>query len=203
MSGRSKAFDFAAYDALSAEQLKLGRFQPWIGQSFAEGAKRVVSPSAASGGFQHGRCWRARLPTRCDAAASLAKASPVPSAATMALEMIGPMPGMLVSRSHPASRFSSSSISPDNPSIRASSSSKSTANSLMIRSMRGESVSDGVARMRGSSDNASRHRCGKHHRRRIGCDSEAALSMLFCGETKPRTYLSTSRHLFPRRYSPR
>ena len=35
--------DFAAYDALSAERLKLGRFQPWISQSYAEGAKPVVS----------------------------------------------------------------------------------------------------------------------------------------------------------------
>jgi hypothetical protein len=35
----------------------------------------------------------------------LEKLSPVPIAATMALEMIGPMPGMLIRRSHPASRF--------------------------------------------------------------------------------------------------
>jgi hypothetical protein len=62
----------------------------------------------------------------------LAKASSIPIAAAMALEMIGPMPGMLMSRSHPASRFASSSISLDSPSIR---------------SMRGESVSEGVARM--------------------------------------------------------
>jgi hypothetical protein len=34
--------DFAAYDALSTERLKLGRFHPWIGQSYAEGAKPVV-----------------------------------------------------------------------------------------------------------------------------------------------------------------
>jgi hypothetical protein len=37
-----KAQDFSAYDALSTERLKLGRFQPWISQSFAEGAKPVV-----------------------------------------------------------------------------------------------------------------------------------------------------------------
>jgi len=70
---------------------------------------------------------------------------------TMALEMIGPMPGMLVSRSHPASCFASASISLDSPSIRSSNRRKSTANASMIRSMRGESVSEGVARMRGNS----------------------------------------------------
>lgn len=42
MSAAIKALDFAAYDTLSAEQLKLGRFQSWISQSFAEGAKPVV-----------------------------------------------------------------------------------------------------------------------------------------------------------------
>jgi hypothetical protein len=47
--------------------------------------------------------------------------SPVPIAATMALEMIGPMPGTLIRRSHPASRLASSSISLDKPSMRSSS----------------------------------------------------------------------------------
>lgn len=42
MNAAIKAQDFSAYDALSAQQLKLGRFQPWISQSFAEGAKPVV-----------------------------------------------------------------------------------------------------------------------------------------------------------------
>lgn len=37
-----KKKDFVAYDALSSERLKLGRFQPWISQSYAEGAKPVV-----------------------------------------------------------------------------------------------------------------------------------------------------------------
>ncbi|MGY3582566.1 hypothetical protein ACVIGB_008369 [Bradyrhizobium sp. USDA 4341] len=37
MNAAIKAQDFAAYDALSAERLKLGRFQPWISQSFARG----------------------------------------------------------------------------------------------------------------------------------------------------------------------
>jgi hypothetical protein len=42
MNAAIKAQDFSAYDALSAERLKLGRFHPWISQSFAEGAKPVV-----------------------------------------------------------------------------------------------------------------------------------------------------------------
>src|SRR4029077_19179656 len=50
----------------------------------------------------------------------LEKLSPVPIAATMALEMIGPMPGTLIRRSHPASRLASSSISLDKPSMRSS-----------------------------------------------------------------------------------
>ena len=37
-----------------------------------------------------------------------------PMAATMALEMIGPMPGTLISRSHPASCRAKTAISPDN-----------------------------------------------------------------------------------------
>ena len=47
--------------------------------------------------------------------------SPVPIAATMALKMIGPMPGTLIRRSHPASRLASSSIALDKPSMRSSS----------------------------------------------------------------------------------
>ena len=87
----------------------------------------------------------------------LEKPSPVPIAATMALEMIGPMPGTLISRSHPASRLASSSISPDKPSMRSSSRRQSEASSSMTRTMRGESTSGGVARMRGSS--ARKKRC--------------------------------------------
>ena len=42
MNDAIKAQDLSAYDALSAERLSLGRFQPWISQSFAKGAKPVV-----------------------------------------------------------------------------------------------------------------------------------------------------------------
>lgn len=37
-----KAHDFAAYDTLSAEQMKLGCFRPWVQHSFEENAKPVV-----------------------------------------------------------------------------------------------------------------------------------------------------------------
>jgi hypothetical protein len=42
MNAAIKTRDFSAYDALSAERLKLGRFQRWISQSFAEGAKPMM-----------------------------------------------------------------------------------------------------------------------------------------------------------------
>ena len=51
----------------------------------------------------------------------LEKLSPVPIAATMALEMIGSMPGMLIKLSHPASHLANSSISLDQTSMRSSS----------------------------------------------------------------------------------
>src|SRR5262249_37245875 len=44
----------------------------------------------------------------------LENASPVPIAATMALERHGPMPGTLISRSHPASCRAKTAISLDN-----------------------------------------------------------------------------------------
>jgi hypothetical protein len=57
----------------------------------------------------------------------LENASPVPIAATIALEMIGPMPGTLISRSQPVSWRAMASISPDKPSIRSSSRRQSPA----------------------------------------------------------------------------
>src|ERR1700704_6618459 len=89
----------------------------------------------------------------------LEKLSPVPIAATMALEMIGPMPGTLIRRSHPASRLASSSISLDKTSMRSSSRCQSEASPSMTRTMRGESTSGGVARMRGSSTRRKRCPC--------------------------------------------
>ena len=87
----------------------------------------------------------ARVPTR-RRSRPLENPSPVPIAATMALEMIGPMPGTLIRRSHPASRLASSSSSPDRPSMRSSSQRQSEVNSSMTRTMRGESTSGGVAK---------------------------------------------------------
>ncbi len=42
MAEAAKKHDFAEYDRLSAEQLKLGRFRPWVQHSFEEKAKPVV-----------------------------------------------------------------------------------------------------------------------------------------------------------------
>jgi hypothetical protein len=72
-------------------------------------------------------------------------------AATIALEMIGPMPGTLINRSQPASWRAMVSISFDKPSTRASSRRQSQARSSTMRTMRGDRTSDGMARMRGSS----------------------------------------------------
>src|ERR1700730_12513031 len=41
MEGAMRAGDFAEYDRLEAEQLKLARFTPWIQHSFEEGARPI------------------------------------------------------------------------------------------------------------------------------------------------------------------
>jgi hypothetical protein len=83
--------------------------------------------------------------------AAFVNASPAPIAATVALEMIGPIPGTLINRSQPASRRARTSISLDKLSIRSSSRRQSPARSSMTRRMRGDRASQGVARMRGNS----------------------------------------------------
>src|SRR6266700_1198459 len=60
-------------------------------------------------------------PSQAAKARPLANASPAPMAATIALEMIGPIPGTLISRSQPASRWAMASITPDKASMRSSS----------------------------------------------------------------------------------
>src|SRR5215472_13129419 len=60
-------------------------------------------------------------PSQAPKSRPLENASPVPIAATIALEMIGPMPGTLTNRSQPASRRARAVISPDKQSIRSSS----------------------------------------------------------------------------------
>src|ERR1035437_919284 len=72
-------------------------------------------------------------PSQAAKSRPLVKASPVPIAATIALEMIGPMPGTLISRSQPASRRAMASISPDKPSIRSSSRRQSPVRPSIIR----------------------------------------------------------------------
>jgi hypothetical protein len=42
MIDAAKKHDFGEYDRLSTEQLKLGRFRPWVQHSFEENAKPVV-----------------------------------------------------------------------------------------------------------------------------------------------------------------
>src|SRR5262249_11572567 len=56
-------------------------------------------------------------------------ASPLPIAATIALEMIGPIPGTPIKRSQPTSRRARTSISLDRSSIRSSSRRQSPARS--------------------------------------------------------------------------
>src|SRR5215472_13650613 len=72
-------------------------------------------------------------------------ASPVPIAATIALEMIGPMPGTVMSRSQLLSCRASASISLDRPSMRSSSRRQSPARSSTTRNMRGDRASHGDA----------------------------------------------------------
>src|SRR5262249_57558989 len=75
--------------------------------------------------------------------------------AVVVLEVIGPIPGTLISRSHPASCWARAAISLDNRSIR-SSSRRQSAKSLMIRTMRADSTSGDVAKMRGNSARKNR-----------------------------------------------
>jgi hypothetical protein len=42
MSEAIKRHDFAEYDRLSMEQLKPGKFRPWVQHSFEEGATPIV-----------------------------------------------------------------------------------------------------------------------------------------------------------------
>src|SRR5215470_807911 len=56
-------------------------------------------------------------PSQAAKSRPLENASPVPIAATTALEMIGPMPGTLTNRSQPASWRARAVISPDRQSI--------------------------------------------------------------------------------------
>jgi len=95
--------------------------------------------------------WRSREPASCAACHARTRI------ATMALEMIGPTPGTLISRSQPASWRASVSIYEESSSMRSSKRRQSPASSSMVRAMRGDRVSEGAARMFGSA--ARRKRC--------------------------------------------
>src|SRR6266700_7634856 len=98
-----------------------------------------------------------KSPSQAAESRPFANASPLPMAATIALEMLGPIPGTLISRSQPASRRAMASISPDKPSMRSSSRRQSPAKSSMTCTMRGDRTSGGVVSMRGNS--ARKKRC--------------------------------------------
>jgi hypothetical protein len=87
------------------------------------------------------------------------KADPLPIAATMALEMIGPIPGTVITLRQLSSAFASVSISSVTASIRSSSCLQSPARSLTMRTMRGESTSVRLARMSGSNWRRNRSPC--------------------------------------------
>jgi hypothetical protein len=63
----------------------------------------------------------------------LAKAAPLPIAATIALEMIGPMPGTVITLRQLSSLFANVSISSVTPSIRSSSCRQSLVRSATMR----------------------------------------------------------------------
>ena len=73
-------------------------------------------------------------------------ASPVPIAATIALEMIGPITGTVITLRQQSSLFANASISSVTVSIRLSSRRQSPASSVTMRTMRGERTSARLAR---------------------------------------------------------
>src|SRR5215470_20198682 len=71
----------------------------------------------------------------------LENTAPLPIAATIALEMIGPMPGTVINRLHPGSWLATIWISPDRLWIRSSSRRQSAARSSITCTIRSESTS--------------------------------------------------------------
>src|SRR5260221_59700 len=105
-------------------------------------------------------------PSQAAKSRPLVNTSPAPIAATIALEIIGPMPGTLINRSQPASWRAMASISFDKPSTRSSSRRQSRARSSIMRNMPGDRTSGGVARIRGKAglDLATRPLLTQHNR---------------------------------------
>ena len=90
-------------------------------------------------------------PIQAEKSRPLANAAPLPIAATIALEMIGPMPGTVMTLRQLLSLFAKVSISLVTGSIRSSSCRQSLARSATMRTMRGDRTSVRLARMSGSA----------------------------------------------------
>ena len=98
-------------------------------------------------------------PIQAEKSRPLANAAPLPIAATIALEMIGPMPGTVMTLRQLSSLFANVLISSVTASIRSSSWRQSLARSATIRAMRGERTSVRLARMSGSAWRRKRSPC--------------------------------------------
>ena len=77
-------------------------------------------------------------PIQAEKSRPLVNAAPLPIAATIALEMIGPMPGTVMTLRQLSSFFANVSISSVTGSIRSSSCRQSLARSATMRPMRGD-----------------------------------------------------------------
>ena len=98
-------------------------------------------------------------PIHAEKSRPLANAAPLPIAATIALEMIGPMPGTVITLRQPSSLLANVSISSVTGSIRSSSCRQSPARSATMRTIRGERTSVRLARMSGSAWRRKRSPC--------------------------------------------
>src|ERR1700720_4871204 len=87
-------------------------------------------------------------PSQAPKSRPLENAAPLPIALPISLEMIGPMPGTVISRSHAGSPQASAPISLDRTSMRSSSRCQSSASPSMRCSMRGDRTSVRLASMR-------------------------------------------------------
>ncbi len=98
-------------------------------------------------------------PIQAEKSRPLANAAPLPIAAIIALEMIEPMPGTVMTLRQLLSLFDKASISSVTTSIRSSSCRQSPARSATMRTMRGDRTSVRLARMSGSAWRRKRSPC--------------------------------------------
>ena len=122
-----------------------------VGMQYAR--SRLVSERHATLSHWH------RSPSHAEKSRPLANAPPLPIAATIALEMIGPIPGTVITLRQLSSLFANVSISSVTASIRSSSCRQSLARSATMRIMRGERTSVRLARMSGSAWRRKRSPC--------------------------------------------